>query len=86
MSAKHQSYSADTPSWRELYRAALFEADRQKLPSRIDKAERAIRLRTAELSAAAGDHVEETQAVEDALYALKALRNALELNTHEPPP
>jgi hypothetical protein len=84
MNARHQSHSAEIPGWRELYRSALFEADRQRLPSRIDEAERAIRHRAAELLASDRDHSEEAQAVEDALYALRALRSALELKTNEP--
>ena len=84
MNARHQNTPAEIPGWRELYRSALFEADRQRIPSRIDEAERAIRLRATELLAVDGDHGEEAQAVEDALYALRALRSALELKTHEP--
>jgi hypothetical protein len=67
------------PSWRELYKAALFEPDRKKLPSRIDDAERAIIARARELFAATTDTIEEDQALDDALYALKALHSCLGL-------
>jgi hypothetical protein len=71
------------PRWREFYRAALFETDQQKLPAHIAEAERALILRARALSAMSGDNSEEGQALEDALYALRALRNCLELKTGE---
>jgi hypothetical protein len=70
-------------NWRELYRAALFEIDDQKLPSRIAEAERALLLRERELFTTASDDIEEQQAVNDALYALKALRSCWELKTRK---
>jgi hypothetical protein len=39
------SDSIGVQNWREVYKAALFETDRQKLPSRIAEAERALILR-----------------------------------------
>ena len=72
----------DSRNWRELYRTALFELDEQILPSRIAEAERALLLRERELFATPSDF-EEQQAVNDALYALKALRNCLELGTRK---
>ena len=53
------SASTSSQRWRELYRAALFEADQQKVPSRIDQAERALILRARELFAIPGDNDEE---------------------------
>lgn len=61
-------------SWRELYVAALFENDPIKLSACIAEAEWALALRARELFHAAGDHIEEELAMEDALYALQALR------------
>jgi hypothetical protein len=58
-----------------LYRAALFEIDEIKLPERIAQAEKAIALRARDLFHMAGDNIEEGQALEDAMYALHALRN-----------
>jgi hypothetical protein len=58
-----------------LYAAVLFEIDKTKLPERIAQAEKAFALRARELFYAAGDSVEEGQALDDAVYALRALRN-----------
>lgn len=71
-------------NWHRLYMAALFETDRQKLPTRIAEAERALRRTAHHLSEIQGDKVEEAEAVDDALYALRALRHCLELNTMGP--
>ena len=65
-------------SWRELYTAALFETDSNRIPTRISEAERAIVARARELFAAGTDTIEEDQALDDALYALRALNNCLE--------
>jgi len=65
-------------NWQELYTAALFEADKQELPSRIADAERALVLRARELFAAGGDNGEEGEAIDDALYALHALAELFE--------
>lgn len=66
-----------TGNWRQLYKAALFESDRMKISSRIQEAERAIISRARELFATTTDNIEEDQALDDALYALKALQNCL---------
>ena len=78
------SASIGVQNWREVYKAALFETDRQKLPSRIAEAEKALILRARELFAMSGDTTEEGQPVDDALYALRALRNCLKLKTNDP--
>jgi hypothetical protein len=67
--------SPDTRYWRQLYRAALSEIDKSKLPERIAEAERAVVLRARELFQAAGDNGEETEALDDVMYALHALRS-----------
>lgn len=64
-------------AWHSLYQAALFESDRAKISERIDLAERAILDRVKELFAATNDHIEEDQILDDALYALRALRNCV---------
>lgn len=64
--------------WRELYSAALFETDESRIPSRIVDAEKAIVARARELFSAGADTIEEDQALDDALYALRALQNCLE--------
>lgn len=66
-------------SWRELYVAALFETDTNRIPTRIADAEKAIVARARELFAAKSDTIEEDQALDDALYALRALHNCLEV-------
>ena len=38
------------PKWHQLYKAALFETDRNKLPQRIAEAEKAIVARARELA------------------------------------
>jgi len=64
-------------NWHSLYQAALFETDRDKIPARIDEAEKAILQRVKELFVLESDHIEEDQILDDALYALRALRNCV---------
>jgi hypothetical protein len=63
--------------WRELYTVALFETERERIPGRIADAEKAIQVRARELFAAGTDTIEEDQALDDALYALRALQSCL---------
>ena len=67
----------DSRVWKELYRAAVFELDETKLPERIARAEKALALRARDLFHMGGDNIEEGQALDDAMYALNALRSAL---------
>jgi hypothetical protein len=69
--------SSSSLAWHSLYQAALFETDREKIPVRINEAERAILERVRELFLAKSDHIEEDQILDDALYALRALRNCV---------
>ena len=70
------------PKWRVLYRAALFENDSCVLAKRLSDAEEAIVERTRQLFHEIGVDVEtEREGLDDALYALKALRVTLERNT-----
>jgi hypothetical protein len=64
-------------AWHVLYHAALFETDRDRIPQRIADAEKAILSRIRELFAAESDHIEEDVVLDDALYALRALRNCV---------
>jgi hypothetical protein len=66
----------DTQAWRDLYKPALFEVDRARLPERIAQAEKAFALRARELFYAAEHNTDEGQALDDAVHALQALRNA----------
>jgi hypothetical protein len=71
--------TADLGNWRDLYTAALFETDRDRIPARITEAEQAIVARARELFSAGNDTIEEDQALDDALYALRALQSCLQL-------
>ena len=71
---------AKLQAWRELYTAALFETDNNRIPARIADAEKAIVVRARELFSASSDTIEEDQALDDALYALRALQSFLELH------
>ena len=79
---KHVSRHSSSPnnpanSWHSLYQAALFETDRSMVPQRITEAEQAILSRVRELFGVETDHIEEDQILDDALYALRALRNCV---------
>ncbi len=81
MSVPHPASSVrpKLQAWRELYTAALFETDNGRIPARIADAEKAIVARARELFSASADTIEEDQALDDALYALRALQNCLEV-------
>ncbi len=68
----------EIPEWRALYLAALFETDKNRLPVRINHAERALVQRERELFTASMAAAEKT-AVNNALHALHALRMCLGL-------
>lgn len=69
--------SSQTLRWRDLYVAALLEGDQEKIPPLIENAERAIVDRARELFQAKGDYVQEQESLDDALYALHALKSCL---------
>jgi hypothetical protein len=64
-------------AWHDLYQAALFETDRGRIPERIAEAEKAILFRIRELFVVTSDHLEEDLVLDDALYALRALRSCV---------
>lgn len=66
------------PAWHSLYQDALFEKDQEKMPQKIANAEKAILNRIKELFNANGDHIEEDLILDDALYALRALRTCVQ--------
>lgn len=72
---------SEAKDWRSLYVAALVENDKNKIPCLIVDAEHAILERARELFKVAGDHIEEEQAIDDALYALHALRTCLSVHS-----
>ncbi len=64
--------------WRELYRVALYQPDPSRLRDDIEHAESAIVLRARQLFGESGDHIEEEQALDDAMYALRALKSCVQ--------
>ena len=71
------SYNSPQLAWHSLYQAALFETDRNKVARLIEEAEKAILSRMKELFVSSADHIEEDVVLDDALYALRALRNCI---------
>ncbi len=61
--------------WRTLYRAAILETNKNVILRRISEAEQAVVSRGRELFEREIDSVEQ-EALEDALYALRAYRTA----------
>lgn len=62
--------------WKVLYRAAICEIDRRVGSQKVAEAEKAVLARERELFYAPGT-LEEKEDLDDALYALRALRNCL---------
>jgi hypothetical protein len=71
---------AQPKDWKNLYVAALLEGDVERVPSLISEAERAIVERARELFASTGDHIQEEEALDDALYALHALKSCIAIH------
>jgi hypothetical protein len=61
--------------WKTLYRAAILETNKCVVPDRVWKAEEAVLAREREIFYGHGT-AEEEEALEDALYALRAFRTA----------
>jgi hypothetical protein len=61
--------------WKSLYRAAILETNKVLLPQRVLEAEEAVTARGREIFYGSGTP-EEKEALEDALYALRAFRTA----------
>jgi hypothetical protein len=60
-------------SWKEFYRAALFETDKSTVSERIAQAELALSLRARELFHTDKEFFQERQAVDAATHGLQAL-------------
>jgi hypothetical protein len=71
--------SACHAHWRYLYHVAILETDTSVLPQRVSEAEKAILERGRELFYGASTP-EERDALDDALYILRALRTARQQN------
>jgi hypothetical protein len=63
--------------WKTLYRAAILETNKNVIPQKVSEAERAALARGRELFYGEGTP-EEREALEEALYALRAFRSAWE--------
>ena len=63
--------------WKDLYKAALFEPNKEKIPARISDAEQRIAARTRELFNSGDQDTLERSALNVAMYALVALRSSL---------
>jgi len=61
--------------WKILYRAAILETNKPAVPQRVSAAEEAVLARGREMFYGSSDP-EEKEALEDALYALRAFRTA----------
>ena len=68
-------------NWRDLYRAALLELDPSKLAQRVAEAEAVVAARANQLFQDGDGNGEESEALNDALCALRALRSASKFNT-----
>jgi hypothetical protein len=69
--------------WQELYKAAVLEADDEKLQERIQAAKAAIDARLHQLQLDHGGAPDERQAISDALAGLNVLRSELEASSHD---
>jgi len=67
----------DHRDWKTLYKAAILETNTSVIPRRVSEAEMAVLARGRELFHSEGTP-EEREALEDALYALRAFRSAWE--------
>ena len=63
--------------WKDLYIAALFEPNNEKIPVRISDAEQRIAARARELFNSGDQDTLERSALNVAMYALVALRSSL---------
>ncbi len=69
--------SLEQEHWKQLYLAALFEKDKSNAPAKLYEAYGAILARRQELFLAGRSDVQERQALDNALFALKALKTCL---------
>lgn len=69
------AFSACPNRWKALYTAAILEPNKGLLPERVSEAESAVEERGREIFYRNGT-LEELEALEDALYTLRAFRTA----------
>lgn len=75
-----QTSGTDSLDWRSLYSAAILESNPARVEARIAEAEQEIVRRARALFGAVGSG-DETEALEDALYALRALKSCYRYGT-----
>ena len=68
-------------NWKTLYRAAIFETNRNVIPTRLSAAEEAILARGRELFRQTGnfEQFEEREEVDTALYCLRAYKSVFSI-------
>ena len=72
-----RSNPSENINWRDLYRAALLELDQTKLAQRVSEAESVVTARANELFQDGDGNCEESEDLNDALHALRALSGTL---------
>ena len=75
-----RSNPLENTNWRDLYRAALLELDPTKLAQRVAEAEAIVTARANELFQDGDGNGEESEELNDALHALRALGSTLKSN------
>ena len=75
------AHPSSNANWRDLYVAALLEMNENKLTDLIAEAEKTIVERARELFNAGGDNIQEEENLDDALYALRALKNCVAMRS-----
>jgi hypothetical protein len=70
-------------SWVGLYRAAMVELEHSKMSGRIDAARSEIAARIEKLRSMPGLHIDERQALPDALSGLRTLAEEVRLNDEQ---
>lgn len=75
---KNLNSKPDARSWRQFYRAAILETDQNDIPDRIAEARKAIVCRMQELFFSTESHLDEREALTDAMYALQGLETSLQ--------
>ena len=69
------SFTLCSMDWKALYKAAMRETNKTAIPRLVSEAESAVISRSQELVGTTGAP-EEKEALEDALYGLRALKTA----------
>ena len=74
----NRSPPVETRNWKTLYRAAIFETNRNAIALRLSAAEQAVLARGRELFRQIGNSAqfEEREEVDIALYCLRAYKNS----------